>query len=376
MLCARAAGQVSSRAAGRGEQRAEHRDADEHEERRDADEHRGRRCRSCSPNSPTKSAHHRDAEDDAAPDVAPAPGGRTSTAWSRSAAIGGIRAARRAGAMRRDERDEGPDQQRHDDRARQDLQRPGREGRCRTAPSSASSGFTIAMPSASPTTDEKTPTTSASNATDPRPAGRSRRARGAARARGSAAPRDREGVVDDERADEQRDDREDEQERVEERQVVLDVVGLLLGELLAGDRLVVFGQPFVAQRRARMRSRTSVCETPESPRTSICPTGPTRFITRCAVGRRERRERRAREAVLLAAELERADEIVNSRGGTVRNEIRDLVADLEAAVLDRLLVERDLVGGARPGDPRRARATGSPRCPAGTRRRRTSAPGL
>ena len=63
-------------------------------------------------------------------------------------------------------------------------------------------------------------------------------AAGADRAQQRELPRplrhdDREGVVDDERTDEQGDEREHQQEGVEEAQPLLDVVGGLVGDLLA-----------------------------------------------------------------------------------------------------------------------------------------------
>ena len=74
---------------------------------------------------------------------------------------------------------------------------------------------------------------------------------------GALGDEDREGVVDDERADEQGDDGEDQQEGVEEAHVLLDVGLLLLGDLGAGQHLDV--------RRARpaaMRLTSSVSLTP------------------------------------------------------------------------------------------------------------------
>ena len=99
-----------------------------------------------------------------------------------------------------------------------------------------------------------------------------------------------------------------EQERVEERQVLLDVVGLLLGELLAGDRLVVLGSGPPSRSVSRIRSRTSVSETPLGRRDldQIPLADAVHHLLRG--GGLERGERRAREPVLLAAEQEDADD--------------------------------------------------------------------
>ena len=221
---------VSSRAAGRGDQRAQHRDPDEHQQRGDPDQQRAVAAARVAEQARRTARPCRDARGRRRPRRSAAGPRRTDerlVAQRRDRRDPSRPARRREG---RHERDAGADEERHDDRARLDLQRAARQvdpERARTTPRAASRSRCRARARA---TDEKTPTTSASSATEPT----TWRPRRTERAQQPELPDplrdgDRERVVDDERADEQRDQREDQQERVEERQVVLDRVGLLLG---------------------------------------------------------------------------------------------------------------------------------------------------
>ena len=158
---------------------------------------------------------------------------------------------------------------------------------------------------------------------------------------------DRERVVDDEHPDDERDEREHEQRGADEAERLVDGVLVLLGERLAGDHLVLACSvrrqrvlDVLGDLRLRHAGLGDDGDLRELVRARSRPVAPRAGVNK--------HDRRAREAV-DGAELRDADELVLLR--RLRGEDRDLLADVEVALVGRLLVDDDLVVGCEARGP-------------------------